>query len=83
MVAPKLLDFYEHLDARAWHEMRTTAEYLEGFRDLDLHRAIFESELGNTRDRIEALDLPAVARYGFQVTGDIDSTTGSRHLCTT
>lgn len=83
MLAPKLLDFYDYRDARACHEMRTTREYLEGFRELDLDRAVLESELGYTRNRIEALELPAVARYAFQVMGNVDSTIGSGTLRTT
>lgn len=47
--------------------MNATRNYLEDFRGLDSEQAALESEPVYTRDRIEALDLPAVARYAFQV----------------
>lgn len=66
---PKLLDFYDLSDPGSCHpEMRATREYLERHREFDLARAVLEGGLGGTRDRIATLDVPAVARYVFQVT---------------
>lgn len=68
-IAPKLLDFYDLRDPRSSPEVRVTRQYIEEFRQIDLERAVQESDLGRTRDGIETLNVPAVARYAFQVGG--------------
>lgn len=65
--APKLLDFFDMQDENSSRLFRAARDYLEEFRDLNLDRAILESGLGTTGQRLAALDLPLMARYTFQV----------------
>lgn len=65
--APKLLDFFDMQDEASSRQFRAARDYLEGFRELNLDRAILESGLGATGQRMAALDLPLMARYTFQV----------------
>lgn len=67
--APKLLDFFNMQDEASSRQFRAARDYMEGFRELDLDRAILERGLGVTGERLVALDLPLMARYTFQVIG--------------
>lgn len=66
--APKLVDFYDFNDAESSQEFRSARDYLEEFRVFSLDRAVLEGDLGGSRDRVAALNVPAAARYAFQVT---------------